>query len=65
MTKKRFALITTEAKTFTSKKLLEEAQNLGAEVEIINPLKSSLVIEKNSFSIFSNCLLYTSPSPRD
>lgn len=53
MAKKRFAIITTETKTFTSKKLIEEAQNLGAEVEIINPLKSSLVIEKNSFTIFS------------
>jgi len=53
MIKKRFALITTETKSFTSKKLLEEAQNLKAEVEIINPFKSSLIIEKNSFSIFS------------
>jgi RimK family alpha-L-glutamate ligase len=52
MSKKRFALITTETKTFTSKKLLEEAQNLGAEVEIINPFKTSLVVEKNSFTVF-------------
>lgn len=54
MTKKQFFLITTETKTFTSKKLIEEAQNLNAEVKIIDPFKSSLIIEKDSFAVLAN-----------
>lgn len=54
MSQKKFFLITTETKTFTSKKLIEEAQNLGAETLVVNPLKTSLIVAGKDFLIIND-----------
>jgi RimK family alpha-L-glutamate ligase len=51
MRKKQFALITTETKTFTAKKLLQEAKNIGVQAYTLNPFKTSLAIKKNQLII--------------
>ncbi len=50
--RKKFALITTETSTYTSKKIIKEAQKTGAEVTVINPLKVSFLVNKNQSQVF-------------
>ena len=56
----KLAVLSRGPRLYSTRRLVQEADARGIEVEVTDPMKFSLFVDDGGI-----CLLYTSPSPRD